>query len=195
MPKRPLKKARQTRQTADSSERLRQALAKRTKDELIEVLVELAGEDRHFLRRLEARFELEAPPEELVVATRQAIADATDFDERDIHRNFSYDCAAYGAVKRNLSRLVDLGHFRSAMELPLALMKQGSYQVEMSDEGMMTDDIKECLQVVIEALKKGDLPAGEVMAWCKEMLKRDCVGFICDQELRALQHQFEASGP
>ena len=41
------------------------------------------------------RFELEAPPEELAAATRQAIADATDFDERDINRNFDYDYEAY----------------------------------------------------------------------------------------------------
>ena len=61
------------------------------------------------LRRLDARFELEAPPQELVAATRQAIADATDFDERDINRNFDYDYAAYEEVKRNLSRLVELG--------------------------------------------------------------------------------------
>ncbi len=37
------------------------------------------------------QMELEAPPQELAATTRQAIADATDFDERDINRNFSYD--------------------------------------------------------------------------------------------------------
>ncbi len=71
--------------------------------------------------------ELEAPPQELAATTRQAIADATDFDERDINRNFSYDYEAYGEVKRNLSRLIDLGELHLAMELSLELMKQGSY--------------------------------------------------------------------
>ena len=46
------------------------------------------------------------------------------------------------------------------MELSLELMKQGSCQVEMSDEGLMTYDIEECLQVVVAALKKCDLPPG-----------------------------------
>ena len=110
---------------------------------------------------------LEAPPEELAAATRQAIADATDFDERDINRNFDYDYEAYGEVKRNLGRLIDLGELRLAMELSLELMKQGSYQVEMSDEGLMTDDIEECLEVVVKALKKCDLPPGEVEPWCR----------------------------
>ena len=191
--KTPSKKVGKAAKTTDSPERLRKALAKRTKDELIDVLVELAGEDRGILRRLDARFELEAPPKELVAATRQAIADATDFDERDINRNFDYDYEAYSEVKRNLSRLIDLGQLRLAMELSLELMKQGSHQVEMSDEGLMTDDIEECLQVVMQALKKCDLPPGEVIAWCAAMLKSDRVGFICDRELRALQHHFEGS--
>ena len=65
------------------------------------------------------------------------VADATDFDERDINRNFDYDYEAYAEVKRNLSRLIDLGELRLALELSLELMKQGSYQVEMSDEGLM----------------------------------------------------------
>jgi len=193
MPKRTSKKAGKAAKTTDSPEGLRKALAKRTKGELIDALVEFAGDDRGILRRLDARFELEAPPQELVAATRQAIADATYFDKRDINRNFRYDYAAYSAVKRNLGRLIGLGQLRSAMELSLELMEKGSYQVEMSDEGLMTDDIEECLQVVMEALQKCDLPAGEVIAWCAEMIKRDRVGFIYDQELRALQLQFEGA--
>ncbi|MGO8747595.1 MAG: IS66 family transposase [Thermoguttaceae bacterium] len=168
-------------------------LAKRTKSELIAVLVELVKEDRNVLRRLDAQFELDASPQELVVSTHQAIADATDFDERDINRNFGYDGAAYEEVKRNLTRLVDLGQLRLAMALSLELMDQGSYQVEMSDEGLMAQDIEDCLMVVMKALKRRDLPKGEKIAWCAAMVKRDRVGFICDQELQTLRNQFEAA--
>lgn len=177
----------------DAGERLRSALAKRPKGALIDVLVELAREDRGILRQLDARFELEAPPKELVAATRQAIGDATDFDERDANRNFAYDYGAYEAVKRNLTRLVKLGQLRLAMDLSLELMDQGSCQVEMSDEGLMTDDIEECLSVVLKALKQSDLPPGEKIAWCKEMLQRDRVGFICDKELQTLQRHCKAA--
>jgi hypothetical protein len=187
--RRPKKVAKKT----DVAQRLRKVLAKRTKAELIDVLVEWAGENRNLLRRLAEHIDLEAPPQELAAATRQAIADATDFDERDINRNFDYDYEAYGEVKRNLSRLIDLGELRLAMELSLELMKQGSYQVEMSDEGLMTQDIEECLAVVTQALKKCDLPPGEVIAWCAEMAKRDRVGFIFNRELAALRNHFEGS--
>jgi len=177
--------------TSDVAQRLRKAAAKRTKDQLLDLLVELAREDRAVLRRLAERIDLEASPQELVAATRQAIVDATDFDERDANRNFDYDYRAYGEVKRNLGRLIDQGELRLAMELSLELMKQGSYQVEMSDEGLMTQDIEECLAVVTQALKKCDLPPGEVIAWCAEMAKRDRVAFIFNRELGAIRNHFE----
>jgi len=178
--------------TSDVAQRLRKAAAKRTKDQLLDLLVELAREDRAVLRRLAERIDLEASPQELVAATRQAIVDATDFDERDANRNFDYDYRAYGEVKRNLGRLIDQGELRLAMELSLELMKQGSYQVEMSDEGLMTQDIEECLAVVTQALKKCDLPPGEVIAWCAEMAKRDRMGFIFERELGAIRNHFES---
>jgi len=173
--------------------RLRKALSKRKKDELLDALVELAEEDRGILRRLEMRFNLKPPGEELVIATRQAIADATDFDERDINYNFSYDYQAYEEVKRNFTRLVELGQWSSVMELSLELMRNGSYQVEMSDEGLMTDEIAECLQVVIQAFATSGLPRDDVAAWCANMMCADRVGFICDRELSALRE--EAGSP
>jgi len=73
------------------------------------------------------------------------------------------------------------------MQLSLELMRLGSRQVEMSDEGMMTDEIAACLKVVIASLKKSDLPKAQVVKWCGDMSKNDCVGFICDSELSSLQ--------
>ena len=178
---------------ADSVERLRKALAKGTKNELVDILVELARHDRNLFRQLGVQFQLESPAEELVAATRQAIVDATDFDEREINRNFSYDYAAYDEVTRNLSRLVAEGQLPLAMELSLELMKQGSYQVEMSDEGMVTTDIEECLAVVVKALKKSDLPPADVATWCDRMLKADRVGFIYREELQSLRGHAVAS--
>jgi len=104
MPKRKPKKAAPASKQPQSTAELRKALSRQRKAELVEVLVELAQADRGVLRQLTARFEVAAAADELVAATRQAIADATDFDERDINRNFAYDDEAYREVKRNLSR-------------------------------------------------------------------------------------------
>src|SRR6186997_3164642 len=100
---------------------LRQALARRKKADLVDVLVELAQADRGVLRQLTARFDVATAPGDLVAATRQAVADATAFDKRDINHNFAYDSDAYSEVKRNLSRLIGLGQLRLAMPLALEL--------------------------------------------------------------------------
>jgi hypothetical protein len=193
MSKHKAKKAPSSRKPADTTTGLRTALNARSKPELVNALLELAQADRGVLRQLTARFDVAAAPKELVAATRQAIADATDFDEREINSNFDYDYQAYEEVKRNLARLIASGNLREAMTLSLELMKQGSRQVEMSDEGMMTDDIEECLSVVLKELKKGDLPANDVIAWCSAMLAKDCVGFIARSPLQSLQNHLQAT--
>jgi uncharacterized Zn finger protein len=170
---------------------LRQALTRRKKAELVDVLVELAEADRGLLRCLTARFDVAVPQEELVAVTRRAVVDATQFDVRQINRNFAYDYAAYSEVERNLGRLIGSGQLRQAMELSLELMKRGSYQVEMSDEGLMTGDIEGCLNVVLEALRTCDLPAAEVVAWCLAMLKSDRNGFIAREPLESLRDHFQ----
>jgi hypothetical protein len=181
------------RQQPGSTADLRQALTRRKKSELVDVLMELAEADRGILRQLTARFDVATAPDDLIATTRQAIADATRFDKRDINRNFSYDYAAYGEVKRNLGRLIACGQLRLAMSLALELMKHGSYQVEMSDEGLMTEDIEGGLNVVLEALRKCDLPATEVTAWCEAMLANDRNGFIAREPLQSLWNHFQTT--
>jgi hypothetical protein len=187
MPKRSAKRAVRVPKAVDPADRLEKALAKRTKGELVEALVEIASTERRIMRQIESQFEVEPPADELVAATREAIADATDFDERDINQNFDYNYDAYGVVHRNFERLIEMGYLGTAMELSLELMRQGSYQVEMSDEGLMTDDIEECLRVVIGGIKVADLPADEVADWCKKMAAKDRMKFICRKELLALR--------
>jgi hypothetical protein len=193
MSKHKSKKAASPRKPADTTAGLRKALNARSKPELVNALLELAQADRGVLRRLTARFDVAAAPKELVAATRQAIADATVFDEREINSNFDYDYEAYNEVKRNLARLIASGNPREAMTLSLELMKQASRQVEMSDEGMMTDDIEECLSVVLKELKKGDLLANDVIAWCSAMLANDRVGFIAREPLQSLRKHAQAA--
>jgi hypothetical protein len=191
MPRHKPKKAAPARTRPESTAPLRKALSRRRKAELVDVLLDLAQADRGVLRQLTARFAVATAPDELAAATRQAIADATDFDERDSNRNFDYDSEAYGEVKRNLSRLIAAGQLRLVMALALELMKHGSYQVEMSDEGLMSDDIEDCLNVVFKAIKKCDLPGEEVTAWCAAMRTNDRVGFIAQEALQSLRNHFQ----
>ena len=64
-------------------------------------------------------------------------------------------------------------------------MKDGSYQVESSDEGLMTDEISDCLKPVIRAVKA--VGGDEAAKWAIDMQIADRVGFICDDELAELR--------
>ena len=62
----------------------------------------------------------------------------------------------------------------------------------MSDEGLMTGEIEDCLSVILKTLSKCDLPAAEIVAWCTAMLNADRVGFIAPEALQSLRNQFQA---
>ena len=66
-------------------------------------------------------------------------------------------------------------------------MKDGSYQVECSDEGLMTDDISECLKSVIHAVRAAG--GEEAATWASDVHTADRVGFICDKELARLRDE------
>src|SRR3981081_2545225 len=117
MAKRKPKKLAPASKRSESTAKLRQALTSRKKAELVEILLEMAQDDRGILRQLTARFFVAAAPDELVAATHQATVDATAFDEREINYNFDYDSEAYGEVQRNLGRLIAAGQLRLAMQL------------------------------------------------------------------------------
>ena len=76
------------------SAELRRALTRQKKTELVDLLINLAEGDRGIYRQITSRLTVATTVEQLVAATRQAIADATHCDEREINRNFDYDYEA-----------------------------------------------------------------------------------------------------
>jgi hypothetical protein len=196
MTRRPPKKLSPATKPSDPTAALRQTLSRQKKAELVATLLELAHADRAVLRELSDRFDVATPANELVDATRQAIADATAFDPRDINTNFSYDYGAYREVQRNLARLSGSGQVRQAMELALELMREGSRQVEMSDEGMMTEDIEDCLNAVLKPVAK-EQPAGRRShrPWCSAMLANDRIRCIARKPLESLRGEFQRDRP
>ncbi len=177
------------RRASSSRDRLRAILAKQTTEDLVQMIVDLSDDNSHILRQVQQRFKIEdtMTVEELVAATKVAISDATEVDEDRLNYNFDYDYKAYETVARNFMKLVALGHWKEVMELSVGLMHDGSYQVECSDEGLMTDEIQDCLLPVIKAIGKSGLKSADIDQWCKLMLATDRVKFICREELFALQ--------
>jgi hypothetical protein len=135
------------------------------------------------LRDLESKFDVESPLEDLNEETRQAIADATAFDIRDTNRNFRYDYSAYERIVRNFTHMTKQGMLAEAMELALDLMKRGSYQVEMSDEGMMIDELEDCLRVVVRAVDSSSLAVKDKVSWIDKLRLLDRTKYLLTKEL------------
>ncbi len=164
---------------------IEKALCKQTKADLLQIILRIARDHSVVARELERQLAVEKPVDLLVADVSSAIDRATDFDERMMNDNFDVDWQAYEDVHVGLTQLVGLGHLEDAKSLALKLMKDGSYQVECSDEGLMTDDISDCLRPVIRAVEAG---GGEAVKWANDMQIADRVGFICDKELAELRN-------
>ena len=160
-------------------------LRKRTKVDLIAMILVIAKKHAVVARELEVRLNIKKPVDLLVADVSSAIDRATEFDERLMNHNFDVDWEAYADVLKGLSLLVEQGHLENAKSLALKLMKDGSYQVECSDEGLMTDNICQCLKPVIAAVKKAG--GRDADRWANDMRLADGVGFICKKELARLQ--------
>ena len=118
----------------------------------------------------------------LVNDVEVAIAKATQVDERQLNYNFEFSWRAYDAVRRGLSQLIQKDRIEESKTIALKLMRKGSFQVECSDEGLMHEEIENCLRLVISAVAKSS--GGS--EWAQEMLQRDRVRFLCQQELTEL---------
>ena len=181
------KGTKQTRKLAKSDRfsLIEKELHKRTRAELVAMILAIAKEHAVVVRELEDQLTIKKPVDLLVADVSSAIDRATDFDTRMMNHNFDVDWQAYADVQKGLGLLVEAGHLADAKSLALKLMKDGSHQVECSDEGLMTDDISQCLEPVIRAVKAAG--GDEAVKWAVDMQTADRVGFICDKELAERQ--------
>lgn len=160
-------------------------LHQRTKAELVAMILAIAKGNADVTRELESQLNIEKPIDLLIHDVACAISVATDFDERMMNHNFDVDWQAYADVRKGLKQLIASGRLDDAKSLALQLMKEGSYQVECSDEGLMTEDICECLRPVIRAVQAAG--GNAATRWAKQMQAADRTGFICNKELAELR--------
>lgn len=175
----------------DSAQNMKQSLERFSKDEIIDRLIQVAGEDRLFRRKIEWKFGVFSTVADLMESTRQAISEATRFDEKEWNSNFEWDTDAYWIIKDYLVRLLELGAFEEVMALSLEIMQRGSQQVEASDEGMMIQDIRGCLQVALNGLRTSRISVSSLIRFCDQLSSRDRIGCICDEEIQELKAWLE----
>ena len=179
-------KSKSAKPTANLQVEIAKALTKQSKKFLVDWIMEIAGDNPNLLRRLTQEFSIEISTNDLVADTRKAIADATDFDERETNYNFDFDYQAYVTTAKNFEKLLKADRWDELLPLTLELMDKGSYQMQMSDEGMMLDDIDDCFASVIESMYDSHLSVSVRSQWCEAMLKADRTQCISTGPLKSL---------
>ena len=92
-------------------------------------------------------------------------------------------------MKRNFKTLIKDARWNEVCDLALILMKQGSQQAESSHQGLMVNDIEECLNIILNKIKKSTLTWGQIEKWAVKMLEIDRIGCISIDELQELSGQ------
>jgi hypothetical protein len=161
---------------------LRAALKKLKKVDLVEIALRVVQQRKASEWTLEQKVGLDKPVDLLVHDIGAAIDIATKVDEQRLNYNFEYDWRAYEAIQRGLSQLIQKEKIEEAKALALKLMQKGSFQIECSDEGLMQEEIENCLRLVISAAADSSGGGG----WAREMLRCDGTGCICQRELAEL---------
>lgn len=174
--------------TEQSADRLTNVLKRMTKAQLVAVLADVIQRWPDVGHHLMIKVDTQQPARELVDDIRASLNKATYVPKHEINHNFSFDYGAYKRVGKGLKKLIDRGLLSEAMELALEVMRQGSYQVEMSDEGLMSDEVVDCVRVVYDALQGETIDVDTRAKWLKQLAASDSVGFLVEAVKRSGKH-------
>ena len=127
------------------------------KAEIVGLLMKLANATPDVAAWFEVQLNISKSKTDQIFDIERDIEIASSVPKHLINYNFPVDYEAYERIEHALQKLIEAGHLDSAMELAKQLMRAGSNEVEMSDEGLMADTIADCLRLVARAVKSAEI--------------------------------------
>lgn len=157
------------------SAKVRTLVADKSREELAEMVVRLAANFPAVERALLEAEQLKSGQiKPLVRALRREIDNLTEEPAWSNHWSGECDIPDYSHVRQQFALLLAAGHADVLLELGDALWRQGSEQVEQSDdEGETGYAIAECMDIVLQALPCSSLSKAAQMLWVIERLLED----------------------
>jgi len=162
------------------SAKIRKLLAAKSREELLELFVTLAVEypavERALLETEQCKSGRIDP---LVRSLRREISALTSEPAWSSHWSSERGIPDYSHVRRQFAALLAAGHADVLLELGDELWRQGSEQVEQSDDdGETGEAIAQCLDIVLRALPRSSLPQAEQLLWAIDRLLEDEFGLL-----------------
>lgn len=147
---------------------LRAFLESKSKDELIDLILELGSQSDETGENIRNRIHIaDGSVQPLIAAIRK---DLREFGRQSYAYNEYPDFPDYSRTKKRLETLFSGGYYDEILLLGKDLLKAGTEQVEMfNDEGELGEAVSECLEIVFRALPQTSLSPAEQMIRALDM--------------------------
>ncbi len=147
----------------------------KTKDQLIELIHDLAEQYPEMARELSDRKQLiSGNTQMLVTRLRKEINDIGSEPGWRNHWNDDGYTPDYSGIRKKLETLLKSGHADEVLTLGRELVSTGTRQVEEShDEGETGMEIAVCMPVIVEALDKSSLDSADRLDWALDAVLKD----------------------
>ena len=157
-------------------------LEKQTKEQLVQIIEELADTNPAIKLSLEDRCTVdEDRVPGLVKTIRKEIVKLSQTPGWQSHWNGEGFTPDYSRVHNLLTQLLQKGHPNEVVELGWELLTTGKELIEMSDDdGETGSEISDCLEIVFKALTASTKPVLEKMLWAIEVQLEDEYG-LCEE--------------
>lgn len=150
--------------TASSTLSVAAYLQSQTKEQLVELLEELAESHFPVAKVLQDRCTLvSAGPKEIIAAIKQKLThidDQTEWDEGVA--NVTY-------LKQRLETLLAMGYVNEAVGIGEELLSVGNRYVEANTEEYLHSEIADCMTLIFQALPRSSMSLVEQMLWVVDM--------------------------
>lgn len=150
-------------------------LGDKSRDELLDLLIDLSGRFRHARQHIvEAEQLASGQTDKLVRALRSEIRDLTAEPAWYNHWRGEGSLPDFSHVEEQLRALADRGHADAVLQLGAELWTRGNAQVEQSDdEGETAMAIASCLEAVLAVLPQSSLSPPEQLLWVIDRVLED----------------------
>lgn len=154
---------------------LPEILRKKTKEELVDLLLEANIRHPEVRRRIMENEQLAGGQiNKLVRALRKEIITVTNEDAWCNHWNNDGNLPDYSHILEQMTALLKKGHADAVVELGRELWEKGNDQIGQSDDdGYTADKIGNCMEVVFKAVCASTLSAPEQIFWMIDVFLED----------------------
>jgi len=154
---------------------VRKLLVEKSREELLELMIELAGDYPEVERRILEAQQLESGRiDPLVRSLRKEINSLTTEPAWYNHWKHEGNIPDFTHVREQFRALFNKGYADVLLQLGDELWRQGSEQVEQSDdEGATGRALGECLEIVLQAVPRSTLAPPRQLLWVIDRLLED----------------------